>query len=132
MVYCPWSDEDAIKGDSLSYEARYNVVQNTVIKNQTKYTHHADVIDRALDDLDEFGPPEHAWDMLAPGAEEQKAEQRNQGVQDQGHMHPDDLHNNPDLFQRDDSTDRNAELHARYSAEASKTLMSPSEYRGMM
>ena len=132
MLYCPWSDEDAIKGDFLSYEARYNVVQNTVIENQAKYTHHADVIDRALDDLDEFGPSEHAWDMLAPGAEEQQAEQRNQGVQDQSHMHPDDLHNNPDLFQRVDSTDRNAELHARYSSEASKTLMSPSEYRGMM
>ncbi|KAK4317103.1 hypothetical protein Pmani_011785 [Petrolisthes manimaculis] len=36
-----------------------------------------------MDDLDEFGPPEHAWDALAPGAQEQDAEQRAEGVHEE-------------------------------------------------
>ena len=52
-MYVLLSNEDAIKGESLSYEARYNV-QDTVIENQARCTHHADMIDRALDDIDEL------------------------------------------------------------------------------
>jgi chromosomal replication initiation ATPase DnaA len=88
-------------------------------------------IGQVLADLDEFGPLEHACGMLAPGAEEQ-AVKPNEGMHDHNHIHPEDIHTNPDLAQHVDNTDRNTELHARYSPEANTTQMSPSEYRHMM
>ncbi|KAI8483230.1 hypothetical protein Bbelb_391120 [Branchiostoma belcheri] len=59
-------------------------------------------LDQALDNLDEFGAPEHAWDMLAPGAQQRQAEQEGEGISDNRSIGVEDLHHNADL-----SDDRN-------------------------
>ena len=49
-------------------------------------------------------------------------------------MDPEDLLHNPDIGNAPHHviSDQTAELHARYTAEASKSLLSPPEYREMM
>ena len=102
--------------------------------NEARYTYRDTGIDEALEDLNEYGPPEHAWDLLAPGAQQQQADQVAEGIQDDRHMDPEDLINNPDIVNERHhvSSDPTTELHARYTSEASKSLLSPPEYREMM
>ena len=44
------------------------------MENEQKYTQNATEIDEAIDDLAEHGPPQHAWDQVAPGVAEQQAQ----------------------------------------------------------
>lgn len=34
-----------------------------------------------MDDLNEYGPPQHAWNIVAPGAAEQQARDRDAGAE---------------------------------------------------
>ena len=42
-----------------------------VLANEQKFSHNATLINEAVEDLTEHGPPQHAWDQVAPGASEQ-------------------------------------------------------------
>ena len=134
MLYWPWHDEAALLGGHQSYQHHYEAVRDIITANEDKYTYREPGMDDALNDLQEYGPPEHAWDLLAPGAQQQQADQEAEGIQHNRHMEPDDLLHNADIGNNPEHTavDRNAELHARYTSEASKALLSPAEYRDMM
>ena len=67
MLYHPWRNEEQdIMHHHASYEEHYTNVKDSMDANE---------IERAFDDLDRFGPPEHAWDAVAPGAEHEQAQQ---------------------------------------------------------
>ena len=134
MLCWPWHDEAALLGDHQSYQHHYEAVRDIITANEDKYTYREPGMDDALNDLQEYGPPEHAWDLLAPGAQQQQADQEAEGIQHSRYMEPDDLLHNADIGNNPEHTtiDRNAELHARYTSEASKALLSPAEYRDMI
>ena len=71
MLYWPWRSEDELLGQYESFQQHYEDVEQTVKTNEDRYTFRETGIDQALDDLQEYGPPQHAWDLLAPGAQEQ-------------------------------------------------------------
>ena len=48
-----------------------------ILENERKYTKNATEIDEAIDDLTEHGPPQYAWDQVAPGTAEQQAQALN-------------------------------------------------------
>ena len=52
MLYYPWRNEckDLI-GSSLSYQEKYKEVEIIVNKNKQNYDHHSDVVDAAVDEL---------------------------------------------------------------------------------
>lgn len=68
-----------------------------------------------MDNLSEHGPPEHAWNMVAPGTAEQQARDQ------------EDLDANSHLLGQHSSS-----LLQRYTMEAGKELLSPDEYRATM
>ena len=45
-----------------------------ILENERKYSQSATEIDEAIDDLTEHGPPQHAWNQVAPGAAEQQTQ----------------------------------------------------------
>ena len=50
----------------------YNEVEEIIQTNLSKYEEHTDVVDTAVEDLEEFGPPEDAWAELATEAEHER------------------------------------------------------------
>ncbi|KAI8484274.1 hypothetical protein Bbelb_380590 [Branchiostoma belcheri] len=134
MLYCPWRNEDQLMSDFDSYEQHYQAVKDIIDRNEDLYTVKTTRLDEAMDNMDNIGAPEHAWDMLGPGAQQQQAEQEEEGICDNRSIGAEDLQHNADLTdnRNQDNVDRHAELHARYTAEATKSLLSLEEYREMM
>ena len=67
-----------------------------ILENGQKYTQNATYID----DLTEQGPPQHAWDQVAPGAAEQQALAEAEGAQEMRNIGQEDLDANAALFQQ--------------------------------
>ncbi|XP_066265421.1 uncharacterized protein [Branchiostoma lanceolatum] len=134
MLYHPWRSEDELMDSYESYGQHYEAVKQVIQCKEDLYTVKKTGLRQALNDVHEMGPPEHAWDMLAPGAQQQQAEQEAEGVHTNRNIDPEDLQHNPDLHDESNQSnmDRYAELHARYTAEAKKSLLTPDEYREMM
>ena len=74
MLYIPWRDEtvDLLAGRA-DFKSHYEVRADAILNNERKYSKNASLINEAMDDFHEFGPPTHAWDQVAPGAAEQNA-----------------------------------------------------------
>ena len=127
LMYWPWRDEELdIKGNFETYEDHYNQVQDIAKRNEKEYTHNKDLIDEAMDDLENFGPPIHSWDLLAPGSLQEQGEQEQEGYINERNVNIfDDL---GELQQKD----KNSELHIRYTNEADKNLLTCEEYGLMM
>ena len=130
MLYYPWRDEDTdLLGGYTSYSDHYMHVYQTIQCNQAKYSQNSDEIDRAYQDLQEYGPPEHAWDQVAPAAQSLQAEQLLQGVDEERYMDPDDVQENIDL---DPASRRQpADVAAAYRTQSEPT-MTQADYRQMM
>ena len=64
------------------------------------YTQNATEIDKAIDDLTEHGPPQHAWDQVAPGAPEQRTQAEAEGALETRNIEQEDLDANAALFQQ--------------------------------
>ena len=66
MLYYPWYDEHSdLLGGYETYEQHYTHVKSIVLANESKYTH------TSIEDIevDEDGPPEHLWSLIAPSTE---------------------------------------------------------------
>jgi hypothetical protein len=79
-----------------------------------------------MDDLTERGPPEHAWDQVAPGAAEDNAEGQAGGVQEERSIEQEDLDANARLLQQQQTITPFLE---RFTAQANTELLSPEDYR---
>ena len=131
MLYFPFRDEVRdLKGDFPSFEAYYDQVKDCVKANEALFSVNADAIDNAYQDLQCMGPPEDGWDGIAPNALFQQAEQEAEGMVTEREL-PEEGQENVDLAPNSPTANR-SELHARFSAELNKALMSPQEYRAMM
>ena len=130
ILYFPWRNEDDdIIGGHQTYFAHYNQVKEIVHQNEAKYTSNVEAIDRALQDIDDDGPPEHVWDQLAPGAQQQAADQQAEGPVIERDVNIES--ENPDIYAGQNDRQQSV-LQGIFSTEASKQLLSPHEYRSMM
>ena len=129
MLYLPWRNEDIdILGGYMTFKARYDDLSDDVLGNEQRYSQNTTIIDDAYSQLQQQGPPQHAWDQLAPGAEDQQARDHMQGVEDLTSMEQEDLDANAELFQRQ----RTAPLLQRFTSENTQQLMSAEEYQQRM
>ncbi len=129
MLYLPWRNEETdILGRYMSFKARYDDLSDDIRTNELRYSQNACIIDEAYSQLQQQGPPQHAWDQIAPGAEDQQAQDQMQGMEDLTTMEQEDLDANTELFQRR----RTAPLLQRFTTENTQQLMSPDEYRQKM
>ena len=78
MLYMPWRNEatDIIAGYA-TYRSHY---EDNVEAILAQYRKNASINGDAMDDLNKHGPPQHAWNIVAPGAAEQQARDRDEGV----------------------------------------------------
>ena len=128
MLYVPWRDEssDLLSG-YMDFHSCYEDKVDDILENERKYTQNATKIGEAIDDLTEHGPPQHAWDQVAPGAAEQEA-QAWVGVEETRTIEQEDLDTNAALFQQQQSTP----LLQRFSLETNRELIPPDQYREIM
>ena len=125
MLYFLWFDEttDLLGGYETS-EEHYFHVQSVVLANERKYTQqHVDEIQ-----LSNSGPPQHAWDQLAPDTEANQALNRAEGTQSLTEVSDQDLVDNANLF----TTSTTSTIHARYESAANSHEIPPEEYRKLL
>ena len=58
----------------MNFQSHYEDKIDDILENEGKYSQNATKIDEAIDDLTEHGPPQHAWDLVAPGTAEQQVQ----------------------------------------------------------
>ena len=110
----------------MDFRSHYEDMSNDILANERKYSQNAALIGDAMDDLHEHGPPEHAWDQVAPGTAEQDARHRAEGVEEERSIEQEDLDANARLFQQQQAS---TPLLRRFTAETNRELLSPEEYR---
>ncbi|XP_078692147.1 uncharacterized protein LOC144922342 [Branchiostoma floridae x Branchiostoma belcheri] len=132
MLYLPWRNEEVdIRANFPSFKEHYEHVIDTIRANEAMFSINADAVNAAYDDLRQNGPPEDMWDSVAPNVEFQQAEQQDEGITVETEVFQEDQCGNIDLAPHSTSSP-SCELHARFSAEMNKVLMSSEEYRAMM
>ena len=70
MLFLPWRTEDKLYTNYNSYADRYHDQIEEIKKAEDLFIHHEQEIDDAFQQLQTVGPPQDAWDNLAPGTEE--------------------------------------------------------------
>ena len=132
MLFLPWRDEirDLLK-DYQSYSAHYNDVMNQLKEQESKFTANLALTYHAMEIMDQHGPPEHAWDSIAPENEHNELMDRAERIEEERPMLADDLDANQALFEGPASNE-NREITSRFDIEAEKNTLTPSEYREMM
>ena len=129
MLYIPWRDESSdLLGGYMDFHSHYEDKIEDILENEWKYTQNATEIDEAIDDLTEHGPPQHAWDQVAPGAAEQQAQAQAEGVEEMRTIEQEDLDANASLFQQQQT----APLLQRFSLETSRELIPPDLHHEFM
>ena len=114
-------------GGYMDFRDHYEDKLDDVLENERKYTRNAAEIDKVIDDLTGHGPPQHAWDQVAPGAAEQQA-QAQVGVWEIRIIEQEDLDANASLFQQQQTTS----LLQRFGLETNRELIPPDQYRELM
>ena len=128
MLYLPWRDESTdLLGGYMDFRSHYEDKSDDILANEQKYSVNATLIGEAMDDLHERGPPQHAWDQVAPGAAEQDARDRAEGAEEERTIEQEDLDANARLFQQQQQT--SVPLLQRFTAETNRELLSPEDYR---
>ena len=84
----------------MDFRSHYEDKIDDILDNERKYTQNATEFDEAIDDLTEPGPPQHAWDQVAPDAAEQQAQAEAEGADKMRNIEQEDLDANAALFQQ--------------------------------
>ena len=119
MLYVPWRDESSdLLGGYMDFRSHYEDKIDDILENEQKYTQNATEIDEAINDLTEHGPPQHAWDQVAPGVAEQQAQAEAEGAEEMRRIEQEDLDANAALFQQ-----QSAPLLQRFALETNRELI---------
>ena len=131
MLYLPWRDESTDLGATVDFRTQYEAMSAVILANEQRYSHNATLINEAMDDLTEHGPPQHAWDMVAPGTAEQQARSQDEGHEVERDIEQEDLDANARLIQQQQQ--HSTPLLQRFTAETNRELLTrrvPCGYQG--
>lgn len=129
MLYMPWRDENVdLLGGYPDFRSYYEDKCDDILANEQKFSHNATLINEAMDELMEHGPPQHAWDQVAPGTSEQQARDQDEGIEEMHSIEQEDLDANAQILQQQQTVP----LLQRFSAEINRELLPPDEYCAMM
>ena len=132
MLFLPWRNEqrDLLK-DYPDYSAHYKAVVDEMIEQERKFTVNLASTYSAMEHMEQYGPPEHVWDDIAPENQHNEMADLAEGIELERPMAADDLDANEAMIMGP-SDARNRELIAQYTAEVEKDVMTPTEYRNIM
>ena len=132
MLYFPWRNEDTdLLADYPDFESHYRDVLNQIIANEEKFNENMELIDDAIAQNADNGPPEHAWANIAPETEHRRLIDEVEGTEVLRDMEQEDLDANAAMFQNPRS-EHPGEISARYDAQLRKDILQPKEYRSMV
>ena len=124
MLYYPWRQENNIMGESASYFDQYRNCLEDITENAQHYTQNGPSFEEAMQDLNEFGPPVHAFANVAPGVEQQNIEDEQEGNVEERHLEQQDLDENAELMMA--KVDKG--IGQRFDTQTDTNLMSSAEY----
>ena len=96
------------------------------------FIHQEEDINSTFEYLQVAGPPQAAWDNLAPGAEEAQELAQDEGVSDERPMTAEDIQAHINQIVKEVLQSRNESLTLKYTKEARKELLSTQEYNKCM
>ena len=132
MLFLPWRDEDKLRGNFKSYSDRYNDEVDKIKKIEDLFIHHEEEINDAFKQLQTVGPPQDAWDNLAPGTEESQQAAQEEGINYERPMAEEDIQAHIDQIVNDKPQSKNDSLNLKYTKEARKELLSTQKYNKYM
>ena len=124
MLCYPWRQENNIMGESASYFDQYRNCLEDITENAQHYTQNGPSFEEAMQDLNEFGPPVHAFANVAPGVEQQNIEDEQEGNVEERHLEQQDLDENAELMMA--KVDKG--IGQRFDTQTDTNLMSSAEY----
>ena len=132
MLYFPWRNEDTdLLADYTDFECHYRDVLDQITANEEKFNENLELIDDAIAQNADNGPPEHAWANIAPETEHRRLIDDVEGTEVLRDMEQEDLDANAAMFQNPRSV-HPGEISARYDAQLRKDILQPKEYRSMV
>ena len=132
MLFLPWRTEDALQGGYMSYEDRYMDEIDQIKTTEKMFIHQEDEINCAFEHLQATGPPQDAWDNIAPGTEEAQGMAHEEGISDERPMAEEDIQDHINQIVNDRPQSQNESLTVRYTKEARKELLTRREYNKCM
>ena len=132
MLFLPWRREEKLRGNYMSYEDRYNDEIEQIKATEKMFIHQEDEINTAFEHLQVAGPPQAAWDNIAPGTEEAQELAHQEGISDECPMAEEDIQHHINQIVNDRPQSHNKSLNTKYTKEARKELLSPCEYNKCM
>ena len=132
MLFLPWRREEKLRANYMSYEDRYNDEIDQIKATEKMFIHQEDEINSAFEHLQVAGPPQAAWDNIAPGAEEAQELAHQEGISDECPMAEEDIQHHINQIVNDWPQSHNESLNTKYTKEARKELLSPREYNKCM
>ena len=132
MLFLPWRTGEKLRGNDISYEDRYNDEIEQIKATEKMFIHHEDEINNAFEHLQAAGPPQAAWDNIAPGADEAEEMAHQEGISDERPMAEEDIQHHINQIVNDRPQSHNESLNTKYTKEARKELLSSCEYNKCM
>ena len=132
MLFLPWRTEDALQGGYMSYEDRYMDEIDQIKTTEKMFIHQEDEINSAFEHLQAAGPPQDAWDNIAPGTEEAQGMAHEEGISEERPMAEEDIQDHINQIVNDRPQSQNESLTVRYTKEARKELLTRREYNKCM
>ena len=127
LLYLPWRNESVdLLGGYPDFCSHYENVSAIIIENEEKYSQNAALIEEGIEDLAMYGPPQHAWDQVAPGAAEQQAQDQAEGIEEERSIEQEDLQ----IVEQQQH--RSNPLLERVATETSRVVIPPEHYRALV
>ena len=135
ILYLPWCNEDQLLDGGTTYQEYYEHVQDVVEHNAQNFHFHNDQMDAAINDIADNGPPQIAWDSIAPTIEQNNNNSSENDIvticnidsDEDDDNTPPDLDDNP-LGQHGINDSRKNKMSRLFEREAHKDIMCNSNY----
>ena len=131
MLFLPWREEDKLHGNFKSYTDRYHEEIDKIKTVEDLFIHHEEEINDAFEQLQTVGPPQDAWDNLAPRTEESQHAAQEEGITDERPM-AEDIQTHIDQIVNEQQQSKHDSLNLKYTKEARKELLTTVEYNKYM
>ena len=97
LLYMPFKNEVSdLKEGFESYSEHYHSKKEAIEEIENRLMSNADMVDEAVENFQEHGPPVHAWDQVAPETEHERADAFEDGSEENHEfsiINPDDNEN---------------------------------------
>ena len=132
MLFLPWRTESELLQNHTSYIDRYHSEIDRIKVIENMFIHQEEDINSTFEHLQDAGPPQAAWDNLAPSAEEAQKLAQDEGVSDECPMAEEDIQAHINQIVKEVPQSQNELLSLKYTKEARKELLSTQEYNKCM